>query len=170
MKRLYILRHAKSSWAQPGLGDMERPLNERGRNQLIALKSWFIEQETKPDTVLCSPAERTRETYQGLETALSDATCEIVSPLYNGSMDAYLDALKIQSADCILIIGHNPTCDELCRYLAAPSSPCFEKLFNHHFGTANLGVFDCPIDDWSDLKQASGQLIDFVRPKDLVSN
>ena len=167
MKRLYILRHAKSSWATPGLGDMERPLNDRGHRQLAALQSWFAEQDVLPQKILCSPAERTLETYHRLQKAIENAEFETVPSMYNGMLDFYLDAIKIQSSDCLLLIGHNPTCDELCRYLSAPSSPQYKKLMNHHFGTANLGVFDCPLDQWSDLSQSSCQLVDFIRPKGL---
>lgn len=169
MKRLFVLRHAKSSWAQPGRSDIERPLNERGHKQLQALQGWFISNNLKVDSVLCSPALRTQETYERLKPALENATFETIPALYNGIMDVYLDSLKVQTSDNVLIIGHNPTCDEICRYLAAPASRCYEKLLNRHFGTAALAIFDCPFESWMDIRQANCQLETFIRPKEIES-
>ena len=167
MKSLFILRHAKSSWAQPGLSDIERPLNKRGIAQVVNLNKWWKRQTTLPGNILCSPATRTQETYRGLQSALAEASLEISPPLYNGMVDTYLEALWTQDAETVLLIGHNPTCDELTRYLTKPSSPAAEKLMAHHFGTATMAVFEFDVDKWSDISQASGLLTEFVRPRDL---
>lgn len=167
MKRLYILRHAKSSWAEPGLGDIERPLNKRGMRQLERLQQWFSKQAERPEVILCSPSVRTRATHQGISPALEPARMEIVDTLYHGRMDNYLDALWSQEAYSVMIIGHNPTCDELARYLTQPSSPAAGKLMAHHFGTANMAIFDFQIDQWTELREASGQLMQLLRPRDL---
>ena len=73
-------------------------------------------------------------------------------------------------ADTIMIIGHNPTCDELARYLTKPSSPATDKLMAHHFGTANLAIFSLEISEWQELGQASGCLQQLLRPRDLDSD
>ncbi|MGI9365056.1 MAG: SixA phosphatase family protein [Rhizobiaceae bacterium] len=168
MKRLYVLRHAKSSWAQPGLSDIERPLNRRGEDQVSRLNPWFKANCTAPDRILCSPSTRTRQTYAGIKSALGSAELEIVQSLYHGTVDVYLDALWTQTKNSIMIIGHNPTCDELSRYLTNPSSPAAEKLMAHHFGTANLSIFDLEQDEWSELDRAGGSLMHLIRPKDLM--
>ena len=62
MKTLLLLRHAKSSWADPGQPDFERPLNERGRQTAPVIGRFLVQRMLKPDTVVCSPAERARET------------------------------------------------------------------------------------------------------------
>lgn len=168
MKRLYILRHAKSSWAQPGLGDMDRRLNKRGKRQLATLQDWFSRQSTKPDVALCSPSERTRLTWQGLEQALPGTVFEIASSLYSGSVDTYLAELSARNEDRVMMIGHNPTCDELARYLMAPTSPAANSLISAHFGTANLAIFDLEIDEWNSISGGSGQLVTMLRPRDLI--
>ncbi|NKB52138.1 MAG: hypothetical protein GKR97_07950 [Rhizobiaceae bacterium] len=170
MKHLYILRHAKSSWAQPGLGDIQRPLNKRGIKQVANLQAWIDQQGIVPEKILCSPATRTQETYRGIKAAVEAASFEIVPGLYNGRIDDYLQSLWIQEADRIMVIGHNPTCDELARYLTMPGSPASEKLMAHHFGTATMAAFSLDIDDWQQLGQASGSLEVMLRPKDLESN
>ncbi|MDD9909944.1 MAG: histidine phosphatase family protein [Ahrensia sp.] len=167
MKRLFILRHAKSSWAQPGLQDIDRPLNGRGNKQIAALASWFSGRAHKPELALCSPARRTRETWGGIEHALTDTRMEVCDALYDSDPDTYLDALRPREVNSIMLVGHNPTCDELARYLTAPSSPKADELFRAHYGTCNLAVLELDVDDWSAISGASGQLVTMLRPRDL---
>ena len=167
MKQLYILRHAKSSWAQPGLGDIERPLNKRGERQVDRLQEWLNSNKIQINQILCSPSTRTQATYRGLQPALGDTPVEIVKSLYHGRMENYLEALWSQAADRIMMIGHNPTCDELTRYLTSPTSPAAEKLMAHHFGTATLAILSFEIDDWSQIGQASGTLTQLLRPREI---
>ncbi|MEP1207467.1 MAG: phosphohistidine phosphatase SixA [Rhizobiaceae bacterium] len=170
MNNLYILRHAKSSWAQPGLGDMQRPLNKRGTRQVARLEKWLIEHSIRPDRIVCSPSTRTQETYRGIKAAFEDVPLEIVPRLYNGRIEDYLEALWAQDAQKIMIIGHNPTCDELARYLTKPGSPAEEKLMAHHFGTATMAVFNLELENWQEIGQASGSLEMMLRPRDLESS
>jgi len=170
MKRLYILRHAKSSWAQPGLTDKERPLNARGEKQLVVLNRWFDHNLPKPEKVVCSPAIRTQQTLAGIESALNNPDIEIVAPLYNGMLETYLSCLWEQTSDSVLLIGHNPTCDELSRYLAKPSSPAASKIMSQHFGTGTIACFDFDGDDWSGLGESSCSLVSFLRPKELETS
>ena len=167
MKHLYILRHAKSSWAHPGLGDIERPLNKRGERQVERLNAWLAASEITIDQVLCSPSTRTQATHRGIQTALGETPVEIVKSLYHGRMDDYLDALSAQSAASIMIIGHNPTCDEFTRYLTSPSSPAAEKLMAHHFGTATMAILSFDAAEWTQIGRGSGSLNQLVRPRDL---
>lgn len=168
MKRLYILRHAKSSWAEPGLTDMDRPLNKRGARQTDALAEWFAQQTDKPEIALCSPSIRTRETWQDIKRAFPSTTTDIVDDLYNGTMGNYMDTLSARNESSVMIVGHNPTCDELARYLTAPSSPAAESLMSAHFGTANLAILDLEIDEWNAISEASGVLVTMLRPRDLI--
>ena len=169
MKKLAILRHAKSSWAKPGMSDKERPLNARGRQQLVAVTQWMKNNSFEPNKVLCSPALRTQQTAEGLSQAIGEADFELVPQLYNGPIELYLDALWALSYDteCALLIAHNPTCDELARYLTHSDSPAFEKLMKSHFGTAAIAVFDVTVENWSQLAKATGVLTSMVRPKDI---
>ena len=167
MKHLFILRHAKSSWAQPGLGDIERPLNKRGERQVTRLQEWLSNNDVAVDQILCSPSNRTQATYRGIRPALADAPLEIVKSLYHGRMENYLEALWAQDAGSVMMIGHNPTCDQLTRYLTSPNSPAADKLMAHHFGTATMAILSFDIDDWSQVGQASGSLSQLLRPRDI---
>jgi len=174
MKRLYILRHAKSSWAERGSGDIDRRLNERGHEQMRTLSKWWSEWRKSDgndiDCAIVSIANRTRETFADLEQALGFSSPQFLDDLYMGTIEDYLDTLWAQAGDSVLLIGHNPTCDELARYLASPNSPAADKLMAQHFSTASMAVFDCDIEEWSELGRYKGRLLDFIRPKDLESN
>ena len=167
MKRLYILRHAKSSWASPGLSDIARTLNKRGREQCELLRKWFSNSNPVPQHILCSPAQRTVETLERIQSAFPDAEISIVDSLYTGMSDTYLEAIWQTEADCVLIIGHNPTCDDLARHLTAPTSPAAPKLMAEHFGTAAIAALDFGGDTWTGLTAGSCQLVEFVRPKEI---
>lgn len=168
MKRLAVLRHAKSSWAQPGTSDEARPLNQRGFEQLGQLSKWIAAKNFKPDLIICSPSVRTRQTHQAIEGALGDCKIEFDPALYNGALENYLNALwGLSDAENVLLIGHNPNCDELVRYLTMPSSPAADSLMSNHFATASLAMMELEGDNWSDLGQSTCLLNLFLRPKDL---
>ncbi|MEL7228820.1 MAG: histidine phosphatase family protein [Pseudomonadota bacterium] len=174
MKYLTILRHGKSSWANPGLADRDRPLNARGEGQMPALAHWFEQglagaSVPTPDVVLCSPAMRTQQTLEGFVSALPKARVTVVEQLYSGTMDDYWDAICGEGGDHIVVVAHNPHCDELARYLTAPSSPAADHLMERHFGTANLALFSFAMDDWTGLTRGSGQLQVFLRPSDMMA-
>ena len=167
MKRLYLLRHAKSSWAQPGLGDIDRPLNERGHYQLGLLSQWMVANNVKIDKALCSVAQRTRETIAGVQQALGNTEVEYIASLYDSTIIDYLNAIWSQEAESLILIGHNPMCDELARYLTAPSSPAAENLMAYHFASATMAVYEFDGKSWADLGEANGRLLELVRTKEL---
>jgi len=134
---------------------------------LELLNKWFSQNEIEIDKVLCSPARRTQETFAGMQQAFGDAKIEVIKNLYNGTLEDYLDVLWSQASERIILIGHNPTCDELARYLTAPSSPAADKLMAHHFSTATMAVFEYDAKSWSGLGKSGCQLMELVRPKEL---
>jgi phosphohistidine phosphatase len=73
MKRLYLLRHAKSSWKDASLPDHDRPLAGRGRRAAKAIARHLRDQGIEPELVLCSSARRARETFERIEPALGGA-------------------------------------------------------------------------------------------------
>ncbi len=164
MKRIAILRHAKSSWGQPGLDDFQRPLNRRGAHQCEILANYLADNVAPFDQVVCSPAERTRETLRRLSLDGGNEPY-FEQRLYLGPPDHYLDCVwsADDTANSLLIVGHNPASDELARYLAKPNGDAYRSLMAAHFGTANLAVlmFD---GDWRDVGEASCTLTTFFRP------
>lgn len=164
MRRLTILRHAKSSWAEPGMADHDRTLNERGHRQANALAKHFTMKNLAIEKLLCSSATRTRETLALIRPALNGAQEIIVPRLYEGSADIYLDEAMAADCDHVMLIGHNPTCDELVHALAAHGNEAAERLFATHYSTCNWTTlaFDGP------FAAGKGVVEHFVQPKDLL--
>ena len=110
MKRLYLLRHAKSSWKDTSLPDHDRPLSGRGRRAAKAIARHLREQDLEPQLVLCSTARRARETLERIQPALGAATVEFEHDLYAASADALLERLRRvpDTVASVMLIGHNP--------------------------------------------------------------
>ena len=169
MLRLFILRHAKSSWATSGISDAQRSLNERGLNDLPKIAKAMSVRNFRPEYIYCSPAKRTRMTLSGL--FVNDAPMPAVTFsefLYSGGAQAYLDAIIAHdSAESLLFIGHNPSVHMLAHQLAGRGDPAKLDELAIKYPTGTLSIIDFDIDAWSDLTVGSGVLIDFIKPRSL---
>ena len=135
MKRLLLIRHAKSSWQYPELADRLRPLNPRGYRAVAQMGRQSIIQDNPPDCVLCSPAVRTYSTAQGLLQALdlSSDLIQLQDALYQATAEQLVVILQEQQQDTLWLVGHNPGLELLALGLGAdiPAFPtlavaCFE--------------------------------------------
>jgi phosphohistidine phosphatase len=171
MKLIYLLRHAKSSWADRSLDDFDRPLNQRGVKAAAQIAQRIRKAEIKPAVVLCSPAVRTRQTLAPLLPWLADTPVDFDPRLYEAS-DATLFAHLARLSGPVpsaLLIGHNPGLERLAATLASETSPAtLISRLRDKFPTGGLAVFTAAIDDWSALRPRSCRLIEFVRPTDLA--
>ena len=120
-RRLILSRHAKSSWDDPAMADHDRPLNGRGRRAALELGEWLQSRGYEPDEVLCSTAERTRETWTRAAAAPLEVMPKVrfVDALYNASPDILLKVLRGAAGDCVMMIGHNPGMAEFAAMLPA---------------------------------------------------
>jgi phosphohistidine phosphatase len=164
MKQLLLLRHAKSSWDEPGLADLERPLARRGRRASELIAEHLRAQRIKPQLVLCSPSRRTRETLERI--GLDDSDQRIEDDLYAASAEELLGVLTglADDIDSAMLIGHNPGIQDLALRLAG-SSPEVTRL-RRKFPTAALATLEFE-GGWHELAPGSAELVAFVRPKDL---
>jgi phosphohistidine phosphatase len=168
MRRVYLLRHAKSSWKDRSLADRDRPLAGRGKRAAKAVAAHIDEEGIRPDLVLCSPARRTRDTLARIEPAFGDRVeARFDEALYAASeaeLLAHLRALQpeIQS---VMIIGHNPGLEELALGLASEGAE--RARMEEKYPTAALATIDLSVDDWSAIERGSGELVAYVRPRDL---
>jgi phosphohistidine phosphatase len=168
-RRLHLLRHAKSSWAEPGLSDRERPLAPRGRRAVDALRRHFADIALPVDLVLCSPARRTRETWAGVAAGLvGEPRVEFVDEIYGAAGRELLTLVREADpvAESLLVIGHNPGFEHLANTLAGDGDPAALELLRDGYPTGGFATlsFDAP---WSDVRSGSGELTAFVRPRDL---
>jgi phosphohistidine phosphatase len=121
MTRLYLLRHAKSSWDEPGLADRERPLALRGRRAARRMAEHLRAEDVHPDVVLCSAAVRARETLEIVLPALAGPQVLVEDDLYAADADDLLDRLRSlpQGTGAAMVVGHNPTLQDLALDLAS---------------------------------------------------
>lgn len=173
MKRLLLLRHAKSSWDDPEASDHSRPLNERGRRASVEVGRHMKEAGYVPDLILCSNARRTVETYERVVAVLgANVPVSFEGTLYLADWPVMLDVARRapDSAKCVLVIGHNPGMEQLALALSddeQASETAMSRHFGEKFPTAALAVLDFAVTRWRSLKPRKGKLTAFVRPKDL---
>lgn len=165
MKRLYLLRHAKSSWDEPRLADRDRPLAPRGRRASKAMAGHLREEGIAPALVLCSPSVRTRETLDriGLEER-SEARIE--DHLYDASPGDLLEVVHrvADEVGSVMLIAHNPGIQDLAIQLAGPG-PGIDRV-RKKFPTAALATLEHD-GTWAELAPGTAELIAFVKPKEL---
>jgi phosphohistidine phosphatase len=165
-RKLFVLRHAKSSWDDPGLVDHDRPLAPRGRRAVELLAGYLEAEEIRPDLVLCSSARRTLETYEGVHPA---GELWVEPELYGASDDGLLARLQQVPNDIgsVMIIGHNPAVQMLVLKLAemtAGSADLSEVQIKFPTGALATLAFSCA---WSELRPDATRLVSVIRPRDL---
>ncbi len=171
MKRLILLRHAKSSWDHPGLDDAERPLAPRGRRAAPVVARYLEDQIGLPDQVLCSPAVRARQTWELVAAEWKqDVPTETERAIYMAAPSSLLRLAqqRFDSEASIMLVGHNPGMEELAGRLTQPGDSDAHRRLREKYPTAGLAVIEFDVAQWSDLEWGTGRLVDFVRPKDLM--
>ena len=171
MKRLYLLRHAKSSWDDPSLADADRPLAPRGVRALARMSKYLRKAKIRPDLVICSPARRTRQTLTEIEPALGrDVEVRIEPQVYGGGAGALVDLVgrTPDSASSVMLIGHNPSLQDLAVSLVAEGEEALRARLAEKFPTGALAVIGVPLDAWRDLGAAHGMLEELVLPRELA--
>jgi phosphohistidine phosphatase len=169
-KQLFVLRHAKSSWDDPGLDDHERPLAPRGRRAVKVLAEHLRANGIEPALILCSSARRTRETLEGIELT-GEAAVE--DELYGASPGQLIERLQRipPEAESAMVIGHNPAMQVLVLRLAGDGSELDRSQLaevQRKFPTGALATLTFE-GEWSALRPGCARLEGFVRPKQLAA-
>jgi len=160
-KRLYLLRHAKSSWDDPKLDDFARPLNKRGERDAPLMGRRLREQGFAPDRIVSSPAERAYETARTVARELGYAVAEIVrdEELYLASAATLLHRVH-ETPDAlgsVMLVAHNPGLTNFANMLTG------RHIDN--LPTCGLYCADFSIRRWRDLTPGTGTLVTFDFPK-----
>jgi phosphohistidine phosphatase len=164
-----LLRHAKSSWDDASVPDQERPLAPRGRHALVRLRQHLQASDPNIDLVLCSPARRTRETWDGIRGGLRAAPeVRFVPAVYEATADDLLDLLQRVDSRCssVLLIGHNPGFEELARRLVSSGKRKALTRLDEGFPTGALATMSVDV-GWAELAWGTARLDAYVRPRDL---
>jgi phosphohistidine phosphatase len=172
MRRLLLLRHAKAERLQPGGGDHDRVLTERGRADARKLGLYLARHAFAPDQAVVSTAVRTRETWALLATAFAKAPpVSFEEHIYNATPQGILQVIKGTGPETgtLLVIGHNPSLQELAAMLIASGDIDARERLGEDFPTSALAAISFAAEDWSGVHSRGGRLEHFVTPKWLAT-
>jgi len=177
MRRLMLLRHAKTETDAPSGRDRDRRLDDRGHRDAAQIGHWIATHPPFPDAVLVSHAVRARQTWDIAWGAMKDRVAspqvEILPELYGADPAQILESIRtaIVPADPkrLLLVGHNPGMHEVALMLIGGGDHASAKALAHNLPTAGLAIFDFDVKDWEDVAYRRGKLVLFVSPKLLRS-
>ncbi len=173
MRRLILLRHAKSDWSASGRPDRERTLSQRGMKAAPLIGHYLAEHDLIPDHAIVSTAERTRQTWQLLGEAVTEPpSVAFDDRIYEAAPADILAAIADapRSAERLLVVGHNPGLQSLALMLAGSGSGKARKALLEKYPTGGVAVIDFDLPDWNVLSPGSGRLERFITPRAIGSD
>jgi len=164
MRRLTLVRHAKSSWKNAALADVDRPLSGRGKRDAPRMGEYLASRGVLPDIILTSPARRARKTAQLLAAAMPAAVpilCE--AALYPASAESLLERVRAldDTWQHVMLIGHNPGLTDFASQIATAGGASLP--------TCGVLVADLAVDSWREAGPGCGRTVLAVAPKQLPS-
>lgn len=161
MKTLLVIRHAKSSWKDPALTDLQRPLKKRGSHNAVEMAERLGQRQVTVEQVFCSPANRALQTVEHMAPILGipGGQVEIASDLYTfdyAELMRYLRMLPDSYTD-VALVGHNPAITDLVNFLT------LEAIRN--IPTCGVALLEMDIAEWRDLKAGVARLVHYDFPK-----
>jgi phosphohistidine phosphatase len=161
MKTLILIRHAKSSWANPDQSDFDRPLNDRGRRDAPVMAQRLLEKNYKIDKILYSAAVRTTETMQVFRGVLGIdiKNCLSLNELYHAPVFQLQETVsQINSNwDTVILIGHNPGITDFANTLT--------NVRTDNMPTCAIFAVRADVQSWSAFQTAQKQFLFFDYPK-----
>ncbi len=164
MRRVILIRHAKSDWGNPDLNDFERPLNGRGKKAAPLMGQYLASGPWIPDYLASSPAKRARKTARLIAAELDFDKGAIVyqDSIYDARVAVLQNVLKgLPDVACPALIGHNPGLSELGQWLC-PDAPGWLK-------TAAVLILQLEIESWSEVRPGCATLLDYSYPKKVMA-
>ncbi len=162
MKKVFLMRHAKSSWKDANVPDHDRPVKKKGEKDVKAMAKMLKHKKHLPDLILCSSAERAKQTAVLFKKASSyEGKIEYNDKLYMAEVPDLIAAIKEspKKAKSVMVIGHNPGLEALLQTLTGK----VETL-----PTSSIAYISLPIEEWSEINsEVEGKLKKLWRPKDL---
>jgi len=160
MRALTLIRHAKSSWADPETADIDRPLNDRGKSDAPMMGRRLAAIGFAPDLVLCSPAKRARRTARAIIHELASTPSLGIEPaLYLATPSEMLPLIRSLGSSLahVVMVGHNPGLTDLANLLGGA------RIDN--VPTTGVVRLELDVDAWSDAGPGHGRVVDFDYPK-----
>lgn len=161
MKSLFLIRHAKSSWADSSLSDHDRPLNERGKHDAPRMARWMRGQGAHPDALVSSTAKRARRTarYFAKEFGVAESDIERRPAIYEAGTRALLQAIQELNDewDTVFLFGHNPGFTDLANL--------FPGDYIDNVPTCGIVRLEAEVDSWKAFGPQSAVQRAFYYPK-----
>jgi len=170
MRRLLLLRHAKSDWPD-GFEDALRPLTERGRSDAPAMGKAIVRAGIVPDLALVSTAVRTRQTWELLAPQLGkEVPFREESRLYGAPESVLLEFARKTPDEIhtLLLCAHNPGIERLARSFAKSGDADAIRRVENKYPTCGLAVIELPVERWRETAPPAGRLEMFLTPKFLT--
>jgi len=169
MKTLTLLRHAKSGWDDIVERDFDRPLNLRGRRAARTVGKEMQAQGLTFDLILASPARRVIETLEEVASSYGRLDPHYDERLYLAPAQTLLEIARASpdSAESLLLVGHNPGLEELALLLTRAGAGTLRDEVEEKFPTATIAEIELPAERWSGIAEGSGRIARFIRPRDL---
>jgi phosphohistidine phosphatase len=171
MKSLHLLRHAKSSWKDPGPNDHDRPLSKRGRQTAKVMAAYLRRAKIAPDLVICSTARRARQTLDPIAKAKKPPKVVFEREIYGGAQQALWEQLwnLPESAKSVLLIGHNPALQDLALELAYADLNKLLASAGGKFPTGAMASFRFD-GAWKALEPHGAVLASYITPKEIAAS
>ncbi len=161
MKRLTLVRHAKSSWSHPEIDDVDRPLSKRGEKDAPVMGQRLAQRQITPDCIISSPAKRAIRTATLIAKEIAFPITAIVTSknIYAANVAELIQVVQQIDDACnsVLLCGHNPGLTEL--------SQCLTTYQIDKLPTCGIVCIDFAIDSWKDLSPGMGTFVFFDYPK-----
>ena len=169
MKKLFLLRHAKSDWST-GIGDHDRTINKRGKKAARAMGAYMAERQFDPDLVLCSSAKRAQETLKNvMKGADANWQVKVKDSLYLAEAAELIGivAKKGGENESVMLVGHNPGFHFLAMLLAGRAPDDMRARLSQKYPTCTLAGLQFDMEDWQGLEPRGGELFELMSPKRL---
>lgn len=169
MRRLLLLRHAKTERPEPGARDRDRKLTARGRADAPIIGAYLARHDLAPELVLVSPATRAEQTWALAAPALPHKPRVVKDErIYNANVETLLVIIRgAADAGSLLVIGHNPGLHDLALRLIASGDVAAREQLNEKLPTSGLVVIDFALGDWTRVHADAGRLERFVSPRQI---
>lgn len=161
MKRLYLVRHAKSSWKHPDLSDFDRPLNKRGKRDAPLMGEYLKKNHVTPELIISSPAKRALKTAKIIAKKIGFSSKNIVTDqsIYLADVPTLLTTIRQMedSLKTVMLFGHNPGLTLLANYLTG------QQIEN--IPTCGIFCVDFGVNSWREVEAGGGSVVFFHYPK-----
>jgi phosphohistidine phosphatase len=166
VKKIHLIRHAKSSWDDPSLNDIERPLNPKGIKSCGVMASHILDAGCQFTSIFCSPAVRAQSSIELISQSIPEISIQwqTEQDLYCFDSGSLYDWCRVQddSLSELVIVGHNPALTDFCNELSSSDLKNIPTC-----GYVQLTALSKS--SWQEISETGFELTSFIKPKAFMS-